>query len=135
MYCVECGQSIPESSKFCAACGTPTVTTTRKVSAQLRPSTNEAAVDASPKGDDHRPRRAVWRTAAAISAGVVILAGGVYGLMLAGVIPGHQPGNSLVEDTARWDPFTREEVTSAIRAFDAKIDAEEREAKATVQHR
>jgi hypothetical protein len=50
--------------------------------------------------------------------------------MRAGVIPGHQPGNTFVQDAASWDPFTREEVAGALRAFDAKIDAEEREAKA-----
>jgi hypothetical protein len=67
---------------------------------------------------------------AAIGSGIVVLGGGIYGLMRAGVIPGHQPGNTFVQDAASWDPFTREEVAGALRAFDAKIDAEEREAKA-----
>jgi len=35
----------------------------------------------------------------------------------------------LDQDASSWDPFTGAEVASAIRAFDAKIDSEEREAK------
>jgi hypothetical protein len=129
MYCIECGQPIPDTAKFCAACGQQTTRALRKLVLRTEPS--EAAsvssvTQAGVYGGESRLNMGIV-AAVIVCAGMVVSAG--YGLMRVGVIPGHRPGNTLSQDAASWDPFTHDEVATAIRAFDAKIDNEERTAK------
>jgi zinc-ribbon domain len=130
MYCVECGQQIPETAKFCAACGTQTTTALRRPVVHTEPSDADLTPSAAqPVVYRSESRRIIRRVVVTLVVCVGILTIIGYGLMHFGIIPGHRPGNTLSEDAASWDPFTHEEVATAIRAFDAKVDNEERTAK------
>jgi hypothetical protein len=129
MYCIECGQQIPDTAKFCAACGQQTTSSPRKP--VLRTDSTEAApapsvMQAVVYGRESRLNIGIV-VAVMVCAGMLVSVG--YGLMGVGVIPGHRSGITPAQDAASWDPFTHEEVAAAIRAFDAKIDTEERTAK------
>jgi len=129
MYCEECGQPVSATAKFCSACGTRAAAPTRRdttVPTVTRDRSNATAFEVAPETREEAPQRRIWLKAAVAVAAVGVLAAGVYRIWF---LPSHAPGTALDQDASSWDPFTGAEVASAIRAFDAKIDSEEREAK------
>jgi ribosomal protein L37E len=131
MFCIECGKENPDTAKFCAACGQPTTTRPRKPAPAVKLQDVSRIAPLPEEVERRRPAKPeLWRWIG-IGVGVCLVVAGVgYGLMRAGVIPGHHPGNTLAQDAVSWDPFSRDEVAGAIRSFDLKLADEEREAKA-----
>jgi hypothetical protein len=132
MFCIECGKGIPDTAKFCAACGQRTITHLNPAPAPVASLKEVPRMAPLPEEiERHQPsKRAPWRWMG-IGVGICVVVAGIgFGLVRGGVMPSHHPGNTVAQDAASWDPFSHDEVAGAIRSFDVKLANEEREAKA-----
>ena len=156
MFCLQCGQRLPEASKFCSTCGAaqrsdaapdatatpatvPQATDTRQSEKTRARDRGEVADSTADDGLPDETTRAGSRIRPVHVAVAIVLAvaAGIGGYAVSRratpVVPDAPATPTATASSAAdsiWGPFDPQELAAARRAFDQKIVDEEREAQA-----